>query len=272
MSYTLKEDELRAVQLCELEMLREVDRICAKCGIRYTIIAGTLLGAVRHGGFIPWDDDADVAFLRPAYEKFREACRTELDTARFEFQDHTVTPGYRWGYGKLRRKGSAFVREHQEKMPYFQGIFIDLFPLDPVPAFYPFRAAHAFLCFAVRKILWARVGKDADRSSVKRRIYAALDRIPEKTALSLLDSLVRGAAYIRSPYVRILMFPTPDKHFAYRRRWYEERKTIRFEGIPFYAVARAEEYLSFKYGDFRTLPPPKERKIHPVSFFRAPED
>ena len=56
---------LRKIQMIQLEMLQEVDRICQKCGIRYNIIAGTLLGAVRHGGYIPWDDDADIAMLRP---------------------------------------------------------------------------------------------------------------------------------------------------------------------------------------------------------------
>ena len=129
----LDNESLRQLQMIELELLLEVDRICKKCGIHYNIIAGTMLGAVRHGGFIPWDDDADVAFLRPEYERFRAACRTELDTGRFYFQDHTVTSGYRWGYGKLRRKGTIFLREHQEHMPYEQGVFIDIFPLDAVP-------------------------------------------------------------------------------------------------------------------------------------------
>ena len=79
----LDDKTLRQLQMIELEMLIEVDRICKKCEIKYNIIAGTLLGAVRHGGFIPWDDDADVAMLRPEYEKFRNACKTELDTSRF---------------------------------------------------------------------------------------------------------------------------------------------------------------------------------------------
>lgn len=69
----LTDDELRRVQMIQLEMLKEVDRICTLCGIHYNIIAGTLLGAVRHKGYIPWDDDADVAFLRDEYEKFRIA-------------------------------------------------------------------------------------------------------------------------------------------------------------------------------------------------------
>ena len=97
----LSDEMLRHLQLIQLEMLIEVDRICKKCGIKYNMIAGTLLGAVRHGGYIPWDDDADVALLRPEYEKFRTACKTELDKTRFVFQDHRNTRGYRWGYGKL---------------------------------------------------------------------------------------------------------------------------------------------------------------------------
>ena len=68
----LSDEELRRVQLIQLEMLQEVDRICELCGIHYNIIAGTLLGAVRHKGYIPWDDDADVALIREEYERFVE--------------------------------------------------------------------------------------------------------------------------------------------------------------------------------------------------------
>lgn len=89
----LTKDILRQVQMIQLEMLEEVDRICKKCSIHYNIIAGTLLGAVRHKGYIPWDDDADIALLRPEYEKFRQVCKTELDTGRFYFQDHRNTKG-----------------------------------------------------------------------------------------------------------------------------------------------------------------------------------
>ena len=162
----LDKDALRQLQMIELELLEEVDRICRKCNIKYNIIAGTLLGAVRHGGFIPWDDDADVALLRPEYEKFRQACKTELDTDRFYFQDHRNTKGYRWGYGKLRRKQTLFLRENQEHMPYKQGVFIDVFPLDGVPDNYFRRCLQNFHCFCIRKILWSAVGKKSDKKRI----------------------------------------------------------------------------------------------------------
>ena len=182
---TLDQETLRKLQLTELELLQEVDRICRKCNIHYNIIAGTLLGAVRHGGFIPWDDDADVALLRPQYEKFRKACETELDTSKFYFQDHRNTPGYRWGYGKLRRKGTVFLRQNQEHMPYAQGVFIDIFPLDGVPDNYLLRSLFNFECFCVRKMLWARVGKVADKNPLMRGWYGLLDNLlPSSYALS----------------------------------------------------------------------------------------
>ena len=81
--YQITEEELKQIQNIQLELIGEVDRICKKKGIHYNMVGGTMLGAIRHKGHIPWDDDADIGFLREEYEKFREACRTELDTERF---------------------------------------------------------------------------------------------------------------------------------------------------------------------------------------------
>ena len=113
-AYQLTISELQGLQVVLLEMLVELDRICKKNDIRYCIFAGTLLGAVRHGGFIPWDDDLDVAMLRAEYVKFRLACERDLDKTRFFFQDHTTDAHYRWGYGRIIRKNSEFVRVGQE--------------------------------------------------------------------------------------------------------------------------------------------------------------
>ncbi|WP_297968039.1 phosphorylcholine transferase LicD, partial [uncultured Anaerovibrio sp.] len=98
--------ELKKLQETQMELIAEVDRICKKCNIKYNMVGGTMLGAIRHKGYIPWDDDADIGFLREGYEKFREACKTELDHEKFYMQDLRDTKGYRWGYGKLRRRGT----------------------------------------------------------------------------------------------------------------------------------------------------------------------
>ena len=95
--YHISNTELRQLQKIELEMLVELDRICRKYQIAYSLDGGTLLGAVRHKGFIPWDDDADVIMLRKEYMKFRKACIKELDRTRFFLQDYQSDPQYRWG-------------------------------------------------------------------------------------------------------------------------------------------------------------------------------
>ena len=258
-------ETLRKIQMIQLEMLVEVDRICKKCDIKYNIIAGTLLGAIRHGGYIPWDDDADVALLRPEYEKFRKACKTELDTTRFYFQDHRNTKGYRWGYGKLRRKNTLFLREHQEHMPYEQGIFIDVFPLDNVPDNYIARSIQNFQCFCVRKLLWSKVGQIADKSATKRAWFALLAKIPEKTIFRYYHRMIHDYNRKKTRMVRILMFPTPNSEWGYYRCWYESSVDTVFEGKVFQGIKDYDSYLSFKFGKYMELPPEDKRKVHPVS-------
>lgn len=256
---------LRQIQMIQLEMLIEVDRICKKHNIHYNIIAGTLLGAVRHGGYIPWDDDADVALLRPEYEKFRDICKTELDKKRFYFQDDRNTRGYRWGYGKIRRKNTLFLREHQEHMPYKQGIFIDVFPLDNVPDNYFIRSIQNFECFCVRKILWSKVGKVAEKNYWKRRIYRLLDNIPENSVRQYYHKMINRANANSTRMVRILLFPTPNNEYGYYRCWYENSQDTVFEGKVFQGIKDYDSYLSFKFGNYMELPPMELRKVHPVS-------
>ncbi len=261
----LDEKQLHQLQRVELELLLEADRICRKCGIHYNIIAGTLLGAVRHGGFIPWDDDADIALLRGEYEKFRRACETELDTSRFYFQDHENTPGYRWGYGKLRRKGTTFLREHQEHMPYEQGVFIDVFPLDSVPAAPIARQVHSARCYLIRKFLWSEVGKTAAKNPWKRLLFRVMSCVPRETIFRRYAKLVEAGCHHSSRWVRILTFPTPTKDEGYLRAWYEHSAPTVFEGQTFSGIADVDSYLSFKFGNYHELPPESQRKVHPVT-------
>ena len=267
----LSDVELRQVQAVLLELLCEVRRVCDLANIRYTIIAGTLLGAVRHGGFIPWDDDADVALLRDEYEAFRTACDQFLDAERFYFQDHSNTPGYRWGYGKLRRKHSQYVVCGTEHMPYEQGIWIDIFPLDSVPEHWAGRVICNAHCFLLRKLLYSESGKSRERLMIKRGLYGILSKIPLEKLLAHYEKYVRRRNQKRTSWVRILMFPTPNRAYGYLRSWYENVSEITFEGERFSGVRDYDDYLTFKFGRYLELPPPEKRKQHRVSTLKFPE-
>ncbi len=264
----LSNDQLRRLQEIELEMMLELDRICEKYNIKYTIIGGTLIGAVRNKGFIPWDDDVDIAMLRPEYERFRKACKRNLDKSRFYFQDDRNTPGYRWGYGKLRRKGTLFLREYQEHMPYEQGVFLDVFPHDYVPDPFLLRKIHDLQCFMIRKMLWSEIGQITEKNMIIRFVYSILAKIPLNYVRNALYNLIYRSDRIKTHYVRALMFPTFGKDSGYNSTWFEPGEKKEFEGHLFQCMKGAKEYLAYSYGDYMKLPPENERKVHPVSEIR----
>ena len=267
--YVMTPDELRSVQLVELELLQEVDRICRNHEIGYRIAAGTLLGAVRHGGFIPWDDDADVHFTRDEYDRFCKACETDLDAGKFYFQDQSCTQGYRWGHGKLRRKNTLFVRLGQEHMPYEQGVFIDLFIDDYVPDNYLARCACAVKCFMYRKAFWSEVGKKT-ASGLAKLVYKIINKISE-TSLKERYTHFENKHRKKTGWVRPLLFPMPTKDYGYPGKWWDEFSEIKFEGFTFMTFADIDGYLRFKYGDYKTLPSKDKQKTHPISKLKLPK-
>ncbi len=270
--YQISDDELLVLQQVQQELISEVDRICTKCGIRYNMVGGTMLGAIRHKGPIPWDDDADIGFLREEYEKFRKACRIELDHEKYYLQDFRDTKGYRWGYGKLRRKNSSFVRLGQESRPYEQGIFIDLMPFDGVPDNKIERKIHFFLCFIFRKFLWSEIGKDTEKNETIKNIYRLMSKIPEERIKKEFYKFIKKSSKRKTELVRILTFPTPKGCYGYQRRWYEDLSEYEFGHLKLPGASDYDGYLTVKYGDYMKLPPIEKRKVHPVSKLELPED
>ncbi len=271
--YQIMPEELRKIQLVQLELIQEVKRICQKCNIHYNMVGGTMLGAVRHHGYIPWDDDADIGFLRREYEKFREACKTELDKEKYYFQDCRDTVGYRWGYGKLRRKNTEFIRLNQEFMPYEQGIAIDIMPFDNVPDLYLLRKIHSFICFFYRKAFWSVVGRKTEKNALKKGVYRLLYLIPEKRLVKGYQRWINSCIRLgHTKQVRILTFPTPKGVYGYDRKWYTELQLYEFENCKFPGAKDFDGYLTVKYKNYMDIPPIKKRKIHPISRLKLLDD
>ena len=146
------------VQDIVFPIVLEIDRICRKNNIPYALCFGSALGIYNYGGFLPWDDDADIGMLREDYDRFKQHLN-ELDSSICYFQDHDTDPEYRWGYGKLRRTGTKYIRVGQEHLKCKTGIFVDVFPMDDIPLTVPGQILQDWHCFCLRKILWSEVAR-----------------------------------------------------------------------------------------------------------------
>ena len=270
----LTSEEFRKMQLLELDMLVDFDRVCRKHNIKYTILAGTMLGAVLHKGFIPWDDDADIGMLREEYEKFK-AVKDDLNSDICYFQDHTTDPDYRWGYGKLRRTGTKYVRVGQEHIKCKTGIFVDVFPLDDCPKSILGQMFQDFYCFCCRKVLWSEVGRVTSKGFYKFW-YKLLSKIPTQWAFLLLEFYTKKSRNDNDKLVRTLCYTSIGKlyfkhsisqRYGLPKKWFLDCTEYDFENVKLMGSRNYDEVLSFWFGDYMKLPPEDQREQHSACSF-----
>ena len=271
----LPREDFRKMQLLQLDMIVELDRVCRKHDIKYVLTCGSLLGAVRHKGYIPWDDDADIGMLREEYEKFRKVA-DELDPKICYFQDHENDPEYLWEYGKLRRTGTSFVRAGQEHLKGKTGVFIDIFPMDDIPKTVPGQMIQDFRCFCLRKILWARVGKLSEKGFMKHW-YGLISKIPVDWVYRKVSKMTAKSRNDSPNKVRVLLFRSfgklnyrhpPAERYGMEKQWFLDRAEYEFEGKTIYGSRDYDGFLKFMYNDYMTLPPEDKREPHaPVSSY-----
>lgn len=266
----------KKMQQHERDMLREFDRVCRKNHIKYTIFGGTLLGAVRHRGFIPWDDDADVCMLREEYEKFRKVA-DQLNPDICFFQDHENDPPYRWGYGKIRKTNTVYIRAGQEHIKSKTGVFLDVFPLDDVPLSIWGQMLQDFHCYCLRKIMWSEVGR-VNLHGFWKIWYTMLSKIPIDWVFKQINNYAQKSRNSSPNMVRVLCFTSVGKlyrkhplkqRYGMPKKWFLNCNEYEFDGLKLQGIADYDECLSFEYGDYMTPPPPDKREQHsPVSEYK----
>lgn len=263
--------DLTKVHHANLSVLKEIDRICRKYEIQYALDAGTLLGAVRHKGFIPWDDDADVVFTRRNFEEFRKAAEKELPPDLKLLMPEELRGGkvfYDFTPRILYLNSRTY--NDSEEMRFYGGeinhLWVDLFIIDEIS---DKALPKAWTIFQMKVIYGFAMGHryrlDYSKYSFLHKVFvfllAAVGRmIPmekincwqKKTALKYHENKNRSRYY--SNYQPDYLYVLLD------RDWCEKAVDLEFEGLSLMAPANWHEVLTIVYGDYRKLPP-KEQQV-----------
>lgn len=244
---------LRKVQLRLIDMLVEIDKVCRKYNIDYWIDFGTLLGAVRHGGFIPWDDDMDIAMPTKDLLKFKEIAPKELPDWLF-VQDRNTEPAFRRISNKVRDNNSLYINYYDDfSRDYHKGIFIDIFEVVPYPT------VNAKLQKLIMKWYLKTSSYFKFKQDVTFKNHMATLTFPIIWAgLHVLWGLLNLKPKNKLGY---------EKHFSvygnsYTKDMIFPLKDIAFEGHIFKGPADPDRILTSIYGDYMTMPPKEKRRIH----------
>ena len=242
---------LRKLQMRELEILLHIDKICKENNIPYWLCSGTLLGAVRHGGFIPWDDDVDIEMLREDYIRFEKIFK---ESDNYVLQTYKNDSYYMMPYAKVRDKHSILTEGFFGEEYKYRGVFVDIFPMEPVHK--PMNVvSYVPIWFMIRRAVRYRGNK--------------LGRLFIKVAKGLSFGFIN--------MLRALMKLVPGKKLGHTYgAWYYKVKrseqdlfpltTIKFEGYEFPAPYNADAYLRRQYGDYMKLPKVKVSHMQHVEF------
>lgn len=262
-----KEFDVEELKELQLEMLDEFIAICNKFNLRYYVVYGTCIGALRHQGFIPWDDDIDVGMPRSDYDEFIRIAQDNLPCHLF-LQCAETEPDFRLEFAKIRNSNTTFIEKTAKNLKINHGIYIDIFPIDGLPKSKSARKRIKLRQSLDRTYLAKDYVFEKSSTSFKSRVKLFLckflglfrfGKTPQKVLLKL-QNLYRKYKYEDCEYSVCNAFGS-DKE-RYLRSLYGNGSKAIFEGREVVVPERADEYLTITYGDWRQLPPEEERVGH----------
>jgi len=259
---------MNELQKVEFELLKVFIDFCNKNNLTYYLSDGSALGAIRHQGFIPWDDDIDVVMPRPDYDKFISLAK-DVFTGDIFLQTYETDPYYTYCFAKLRNSNTTYVETYFKHSKINHGLWIDIFPLDSLSR-KPTKK-RKFINYKLRRV-WLMIYLSYPRSAIKRI----------RGKFFLTDALYNGFMYlnyfwnaksIMSKHLEKVMTKIPYDEAYYITNYlggtstrkvftkdlFGEGRLVKFEGIDVLVPAKVEEYLTILYGDYMQLPPEEKR-------------
>lgn len=260
-------DSVRNVQNKILEIMKYIDTLCRKNGITYYIMGGTALGAVRHGGFIPWDDDLDIFMTPNEYQKFKSVFEKEC-SQKFVIQEWKTTPDF-LEYAKVRMNGTTFIEEcFKDKCDMHHGIYVDIMILHKVPDNkFIQKVVYYQSKFVTLYALSQRNWKP--KTKLQTVILKSLKFMPCKlmaklcyTSIYKYDSLKDGFKYC------YWITPAKFRNGLFDKSFFTDAVDICFEDTMLMGSDKIKEYLTYRYGDYMKLPSEEQQKasVHAMIF------
>ncbi len=256
----LNQQEMSKLKLIELDLLQIFIKTCNDLGLKYYVIGGTLLGTVRHKGFIPWDDDIDVAMPRKDYEIWIKEAQDLIDNERYFVQTYHSDPYYPANFAKLRNNNTTFIESSLRGLDINHGVYIDVFPLD----YYPKNSD----VFRLKQFcLTSKITQAYDTDAIT---YSKTKKMIRKLASLFVLGTPFDAVRKRENLYRSV---THGKLLANHcgawgikeivpAEWYGEGKLLKFEGIEVSVPCKYRSWLHRVYGDYLKLPPEEKRVTH----------
>lgn len=259
------ENKLSPLQQKLLTMLEWYHDFCVKNNLTYYVAYGTLLGAVRHSGFIPWDDDVDVLMPRPDYEKFLEIMKNNPDNIYYAERSGKENEEYYYSYAKVYDTTTTLIERNRRNVK--RGVYIDVFPLDGIPSDMKPAKRHFRRVNFHKKLIYARNIAIKKENGIVKNVVALISRIipmawlKNSKIVSKIESEAMKYKYCESEYVGCMHSGDGLKEHILKSV-YGEPSIYKFEGIDVYAPHDADAYLRQFFGDYMQLPPESERVSH----------
>lgn len=273
----MSNEDLEHLQKVLLLMLKELDGVCKKNGINYMLGGGSCLGAIRHKGFIPWDDDVDLNMTREDYTRFKTIFKNELGGS-YDLQTPETTKGYGLAFVRLRKKGTIFRSRDDYDSKLENGIYIDIFIIENTYNFVLARYFHGFLSLMVGFMLSCRNFYDrrkfymdlAGNNKKIKRVFRTKIVLGFLTAWLSVDTWVRAWDKVnrmcKDNHSKYVTVPTGRRHFF--GELYERNKFCKYQRVPFESLhlpvtAISDAYLERLYGkDYMTVPKKSQQEKH----------
>lgn len=257
-------DQLRSLQLVETDMLKKVASVCDQLGLVYFLNSGTLLGAVRHQGFIPWDDDIDLAMPFEDYMVFQEKAQGLLGD-RFFVQSMKSDPNFNKSFMRVRLNGTTLMDSYHIHWNIHHGVWIDIFPLIPIMNKLDFKLKRIIISacnyIQMESLIVSHYEEFKKRLGKIGIFFLFLFyKIPERKRICLHESIIVNLGRKKNARFLSVLWGSITK--MYPKEIFASSKEIEFEDGVFRAPIDTEKYLRMTYGDYMKLPPEEQRYGH----------